>query len=231
MYAPVWRHLQDVTLAALYDPDAENARSMRDLVGEGQVVDSVAALHDVGVDAVIVASPVWAHGEQCIDALDRGLHVFCEKPMARTVAECRSIIEAAERSDRILMLGFMKRFDPSFLKVRELIDAGTLGKIVEIRCDWSFYADFRGGSREEPQTWGGVFQDHGSHTVDLCRWWAVTSYGSAERSRSRTHAVESRTLAAPSCATPAVQPAFILCQGAGTAPPWSATSSSAPTLR
>ncbi len=175
MYAPVWRHLQDVELTALWDPEPDNACELQRMIGNGHVVSTLDDLWDAGLDAVIVASPVWVHAEQTIAALDRGLHVFCEKPMARSVQECRAMIDAANRVDQILMIGFMKRFDKSFLKATEMVRAGELGEMIEVRCDWSFNVTRRppggGHSREQPQTWGGVFQDHGSHTIDLCRWW------------------------------------------------------------
>ena len=174
MYAPVWRHLHDVELTALWDPEPDNARDLQRMIGEGQTLPTLDALWDADLDAVIVSSPVWVHAEQTIAALERGLHVLCEKPMARSVRECRAMIDAAARTDRVLMIGFMKRFDKSFLKATEMVRAGELGDMIEVRCDWSFprpHIARLNMSREMPQTWGGVFQDHGSHTIDLCRWW------------------------------------------------------------
>ena len=61
MYAPIWRHLRDVELTALWDPEPDNARDLQRMIGDGRVVPSLDALWDDGVDAVIVSSPVWVH--------------------------------------------------------------------------------------------------------------------------------------------------------------------------
>lgn len=174
MYAPIWRHLRDVELSLLWDPEPDNASNLQQMIGDGKVAPSLEALWKADLGAVIIASPVWAHAKQTISALEHGLHVLCEKPMARSVQECRAMIDAAANSGKALMIGFMKRYDKSFLKATEMVESGQLGDLIEVRCDWSFgipRQDRIGMSREMPQTWGGVYQDHGSHTIDLCRWW------------------------------------------------------------
>lgn len=174
MYAPIWRFLQDVDLVALWDPDPENARTLQRMIGSGNVIDTLDDIWEQDLDAVIVSSPVFAHAEQTIAALERGVHVFCEKAMARSVQECQAMVDAAEKAGKVLMVGFMKRYDKSFLKATEMVEAGDLGRPFEVRCDWSFgfpRSHRVGISRERPETWGGVYQDHGSHTIDLARWW------------------------------------------------------------
>lgn len=174
MYAPIWRYLRDIELKVVWDPNSNNAQKLCQLIGEGKVVTNLEAIWGSDIDAVIISSPVWAHAAQAIVAFENGLHVFCEKPMARSVQECRAMISAANNSGKILMLGFMKRYDKSFLKAAEMLRDGDLGKLIEVRCDWSFSSsriERVDDSREMPETWGGVFQDHGSHTIDLCRWW------------------------------------------------------------
>ena len=174
MYAPIWRFLQDVELVALWDPDPENARTLQRMISGGDIVDTLDDFWAQDLDAAIVSSPVYAHAEQTIAALERGLHVFCEKPMARSVQECQAMVDAAATASKVLMVGFMKRYDKSFLKATEMVEAGELGKLFEVRCDWSFgfpRSHRIGMSRERPETWGGVYQDHGSHTIDLARWW------------------------------------------------------------
>ena len=174
MYAPIWRFLQGVDLVALWDPNPDNARTLQGMIGEGAVMESLDDFWAQDLDGVIVSSPVFVHAEQTVAALERGLHVFCEKPMARSVQECQAMVDAAANSGKKLMVGFMKRYDKSFLKATEMVEAGELGRLIEVRCDWSFgfpTSHRIGMSREMPETWGGVYQDHGSHTIDLCRWW------------------------------------------------------------
>lgn len=174
MYAPIWRFLQNVELVALWDPDRKNAETLQGMIGSGNIVDTLDDFWAQDLDAAIVSSPVYAHAEQTVAALERGLHVFCEKPMARSVQECQAMIDAAAKAGKSLMVGFMKRYDKSFIKATAMVEAGELGRVFEVRCDWSFgfpRSHRVGMSRERPETWGGVYQDHGSHTIDLARWW------------------------------------------------------------
>ena len=85
------------------------------------------------VDAVIVSTPPSLHAEMCIEALESGKHVLCEKPLARTPDECKSIFKAAEKSGRFLATGFNYRFYPSVHKARALLDAGVIGELNHIR--------------------------------------------------------------------------------------------------
>lgn len=96
--------------------------------------------------------------------------------MARTPAECDEMIAAHERADTILMIAFMKRFNRSMVKVAELLERGAIGQVMGIRHNWDWggheSAQFGSYWRGKRQTWGGHWQDHGSHSVDLAHWWA-----------------------------------------------------------
>src|SRR5262249_59505171 len=86
-------------------------------------------LADPAIEAVSIVTHVADHVEPAVGALRAGKHVLLEKPMARTVAECDRIIAAAEKADRILMVGHICRFNPRYAAVRERIAAGGLGRI------------------------------------------------------------------------------------------------------
>jgi predicted dehydrogenase len=172
MYGPVLRYLERGQVTALVDPDPDRLRSMQDLSGAHQLFNSFDEfLKHAEVDAVVIVSPVPYHHDQAIACAERGWHVLSEKPMARTVAECDEMIQACQDNGVILQVALMKRFDKSFMYAKEIIDSGELGEVFQVRCDWSWYHRGRGGWREDLGNWGGMFQDHGSHTVDLCRWW------------------------------------------------------------
>jgi predicted dehydrogenase len=81
------------------------------------------------VDAVVIATPTSTHAPLARKALERGLHVFVEKPLATTSAECEQLIELAERMDRILFVGHVFLYTAAVAKLRELIDVGEMGKV------------------------------------------------------------------------------------------------------
>ena len=172
MYPPALAGNDRFELVSVYDPDSNNARHLVEAIGQGRPVGSLAEALAGGAEAVIVSSPVQFHRPQTLAALQTGLHVLCEKPMARTVSGCRAMEKAAAAAGKVLMIGFMKRFDRSFERATEFVRSGELGEMIEVRCDWSHGSPFPpSASRAHRDTWGGTFQDHGSHTIDLCRLW------------------------------------------------------------
>ena len=172
MYGPILRYLKTAEVVAFMDPSREAACRIQAL-GGGEVFTNYDKFLQAGrVEAVIIGSPVWAHQEQVVKAAEAGKHVLCEKPLAPTLEECDTMIKACRKNRVILMAAFMKRFDKNFRLAKEMVDKGTLGEIFQIRCDWSWRQYFTAGWRDRIQTGGGLFQDHGSHTIDLCRWFA-----------------------------------------------------------
>lgn len=83
------------------------------------------------LDAVLIATPDHQHAQICIDALDRGLHVYCEKPLAHTIEEGRAIVNAVDKSGKVLQTGSMQRSMRSFKRAEELIRGGAIGELKE----------------------------------------------------------------------------------------------------
>jgi predicted dehydrogenase len=84
-----------------------------------------------GLEAVIIATPPQWHALQFIAALERGLDVYCEKPLAYDVREGQAMAAAAARSDRVVQIGFQRRQSPVLQEVRQLIEAGRIGRVVQ----------------------------------------------------------------------------------------------------
>src|SRR5690606_32126756 len=104
---------------------------------------------------VVVALPSFLHMPASVDALGAGKHVVCEKPMATTLEEADRMIAAAHDTGRVLTIFQQRRYNPDFVKLRELIDSGLLGRIVQIRLtesrfsrrwDWQTLQKFGGGT-------------------------------------------------------------------------------------
>lgn len=84
-----------------------------------------------GLDAVLITTPDHQHAQMCIDALARGLHVYCEKPLAHTVEEGRAIVDAVGKSGKVLQTGSMQRSMRSFQRAVAIIQAGEIGELKE----------------------------------------------------------------------------------------------------
>lgn len=97
------------------------------------------AVEKEGCDAVIIATPHGMHAKMAIQALEMGLHVFCEKPMSDALEECVQMLRAAEKSDKVFSVGFMFRFDPFVQKVKEIIDSGAIGSIIHYSSRFATY--------------------------------------------------------------------------------------------
>jgi len=123
------------------------------------------------IDAVLVCTPTFLHEQIVIDAANAGKHVFCQKPMALTLEQCERMNEAALRNNVNLQVGFMIRFTPPFVEVKERIDAGEIGDIIAIRSavfGWEPTAEWF----YDPEQGGGILIDTIIHTFDLYRWFA-----------------------------------------------------------
>lgn len=129
-----------------------------------------ALLRDPDVDVIYIPLPNHLHCPWAIRALDSGKHVLCEKPLALTAAECRKMIAAARRSQRLLMEAFMYRFHPQTLRIQELVAAGTIGQVRIIRAAFGFLL------REEAKNvrlvkrmGGGSLMDVGCYCINVMR--------------------------------------------------------------
>ncbi len=106
---------------------------------------TVAELWDLRPDAVVIGAPDSYHQQIAIDALERGIHVFCEKPLALSVADIDELIRAREASGRVLQVGFMKRWDPSYEFLSDQIRGrGEKLRFIAVECNdpdsWPFVA-------------------------------------------------------------------------------------------
>ncbi|HJU27226.1 MAG TPA: Gfo/Idh/MocA family oxidoreductase, partial [Rhodanobacteraceae bacterium] len=119
-------------VAAIADPSCEALKAAAQIARGASLQDSFDALMQQDLDGVVIATPSGAHARQAIAALERGLAVFCQKPMARTVNETREVVAAAHRNDRLLGVDFSYRHVAGVPQLRELVRAGELGELYAI---------------------------------------------------------------------------------------------------
>ena len=118
-----------VLVAVIADPDLAAAReTAQRLHIPAAVADARVLLDDPGIDAVAICSSTDTHARLIVKAARAGKHIFCEKPIAYDLKEIDHALEAVSRAGVKLQIGFNRRFDPNFRKVRQLVAEGKIGE-------------------------------------------------------------------------------------------------------
>jgi predicted dehydrogenase len=157
-------------VAAIADPVPENAQAACRLI-PCPVLDSLDELLDAELDGLVIATPSALHADQATAALERGVAVFCQKPLGRTADETTRVVRAARSSDRLLAVDFSYRFIEGARQIRELIRTGSLGKVYN--ADLLFhnaYGPDKSWFYDPALSGGGCVIDLGIHLVDLALW-------------------------------------------------------------
>ena len=128
-----------------------------------------ALLNSPDIDVVYIPLPNHMHAEWAIKAAQAGKHVLCEKPLALSVSEVDAMHTAAKNAGVKITEAFMYRHHPQTLKVRELIESGSLGRIGYIRGTFSFVLDRPGNIRWSPEMGGGSLWDIGCYPVSYAQ--------------------------------------------------------------
>ena len=126
------------------------------------------------IDIVMVCTPPNLHAAMSIAAMNRGKHVLCEKPLARTLKEAEDILSAARSNGVTLKCGFNHRHHPGIKKAREWIDSGAIGELNFIRCVYGICGrpGYEKEWRADPNVVsGGQLMEQGIHAIDLFRWF------------------------------------------------------------
>lgn len=157
----------DTHVVAVADEDEQRAAAAAAAVGATPFPD-LRGLLTMRLDAVVIVVPNVHHAAASITALEHGVHVFCEKPMATTVDEARRVLHAVERTGRIYQMGFNRRFAPVYAGVRELLAGGVgvfSGTMKMNDGDMRTPVWF-----SDPKISGGFMYDTAIHLLDLVRW-------------------------------------------------------------
>ncbi len=124
--------------------------------------------HDL--EAVLIATPPNTHEELATLSLNSGCHVLCEKPLAHDLRAAQRMLNAAQRSDKRLMMGSKFRFVDDVMLARELIAEGTIGEIVHFENLFAGVVDMSQRWNSKPKiSGGGVLIDNGPHSIELAR--------------------------------------------------------------
>lgn len=160
-----------VQAVAICDPSEECAAEALKLAPEARLVPSPEALFELDLDGVVIATPSALHAAQSIAALERGLAVFCQKPLGRDAAEAQAVVSAARAADRLLSVDFSYRYTEGAQAIAGLLRDGALGTVFA--ADLVFhnaYGPDKLWFYDRAQSGGGCVMDLGVHLVDLVLW-------------------------------------------------------------
>lgn len=169
-----------VQVAALADPDTDNRRKFEKLIcpdsGPRHYSSGTAMLNEEEeLDAVVIASPNAFHAEDAVQVISRGIPLLLEKPVAISVADCARLWEAHQRTPRSnIFVGFVLRYTPFYVKVKEIVGSGILGGILTIDVDESVgtyvTSVLHQGWRRHDTTSGGFIVEKCCHDMDIINW-------------------------------------------------------------
>ncbi len=160
-----------IEVAAIADPSAQMTAEAQKLAPGGARFHTLEELLEQDLDGLVIASPSALHAEQSISALQRGVAVFCQKPLGRTAAEARSVVDAARAADRLLAVDLSYRFTEGMGQIRKLIAAGELGQVYAVDLVFhNAYGPDKDWFYDPALSGGGCVMDLGVHLVDLALW-------------------------------------------------------------
>jgi myo-inositol 2-dehydrogenase/D-chiro-inositol 1-dehydrogenase len=161
---------------SIADRDADRARVAADQVAADRVAaHGVPRVRAVPVDAalaegangLVIVAPTSEHADLVIRAIDSGIPVFCEKPVAENVSRTRLVVERWAGATVPVQIGFQRRFDPGYVSARAVLQAGDLGSLRRVHL---VTGDPKPPAAEYIPTSGGIFRDCSVHDFDILRW-------------------------------------------------------------
>lgn len=170
------RNIPGARLAAIVDPDEMTLREAASMLECSRTyTQAEQALQQSDVDAVVIVTPTRLHLPIAIAAAEHGKHILCEKPMAMNEDECRQMAAAADSARVKLQIGFMRRFDSSYVEAKRVVDSGAIGDVVMVR------SNTRGPSIPQPWMYdisksNGPLAEVNSHDIDTVRWMTQSEF-------------------------------------------------------
>jgi len=168
-YASALQNLPGVTLAGIYDDNAERGTTVAQRYGVPFFAEAEALLAE-GLDGVIICSENAKHRPMVEAAAGKVAHILCEKPIATTVADGQAMIDICQRTNTKLQIAFPVRFSPPIQWLKATLDKGELGQIYAVQT--TNHGSMPGGWFVDKQlAGGGAVIDHTVHVIDLLRWF------------------------------------------------------------
>jgi len=189
VHLPILARLREVEIAGVVDPVADKARTIADRFeasGSAPSLEELSGLEEL--DAVVICSPNDAHEEGVRTALDAGLHVLCERPIAPSSEAAGRMLRAADEADRHLMVAMNHRYRLDLRHMRQFVLSGEIGEPFFVRASWLNQREGRprrGWRREPGRAGGGVLMDLGVSALDTALW--LLDYPEVEQVTAHFH--------------------------------------------
>jgi predicted dehydrogenase len=171
-------------VAAICDNYEPHLTKARPYVGANTPVyaDHRAMLEKGGLDALVIATPLNLHAKHVLDGFDAGLHVWCEKAMARTIPDCSAMVKRSQDSRKILQIGHQRMFHPTYLNALRRAKAGEIGSLTQIRASWHRNNSWRrpvpAGVSDRQINWrlyrdssAGLMTELATHQLQVGNWF------------------------------------------------------------
>ncbi len=177
-HIPEYDGNEQVEIGGYFDFNKERTEELAKKFG-GKVYDSVESmLADDEITAVSVCVANNAHATVSIQALNKGKHVLCEKPMAISLEECEAMVEAADKNGKLLMIGQNQRFNATHVKAKELLKDGEIGEVITFKTTFGHSGPENWGIDGKANNWFfdktksgmGALADLGIHKTDLIQF-------------------------------------------------------------
>lgn len=172
LHLPMLQKIREVKVSILVDKDYKRAKELQRQYNAEKVADDYR--HVLGeVEVALITLPNYLHSRISVEFLNKGTHVFCEKPMAVNLKEAKEMIKASEKNKKKLGIGMVRRYFEINQKIKQLIDSNYLGKVKYFEYEEGFPFNWPTKSTyvfSRNQAGGGVLIDMGSHVVDMVDW-------------------------------------------------------------
>jgi predicted dehydrogenase len=171
-YVRVFEDLVDARITAVADVRGRAASTIAEAVRGTAYPSHRALLEDAEVDAVLVCTPPSTHPEIVLQAIERGLHVLCEKPLAIDVQSASTMVSAAQAAGVVFTMAAKFRFVDDVIRARQIVGSGILGELIVLENAFASRVDMSRRWNSDPAiSGGGVLIDNGTHSVDIVRYF------------------------------------------------------------
>jgi predicted dehydrogenase len=171
-YVRVFQAVSGARITAVADVRPRAADALAEEVRGTAYPSHRALLDEADVDAVLVCTPPVTHPEIVMQAIERGLHVLCEKPLAIDVQSASEMLAAADRADVVFTMAAKFRFVDDVIRAHQIVGSGILGELIVLENSFASRVDMARRWNADPAiAGGGVLIDNGTHSVDIVRYF------------------------------------------------------------